>query len=186
MSSTFTPNELKLFTSVIQSIETYLEFGAGETTRIVSTLPNLKIGYSFEGDINWYNSIKKEIDNNKIKINYLDIGKVKDWSYPTEDNLYKYLNYSLKFISFLNPNIKFDFIFIDGRFRVATFILSSLFLNNTGIIGIHDYSLRCQYSIIDTYFNFISREDSLYLFKPIKDNTLDLINLLPGYLFDPR
>jgi len=74
-----------------------------------------------------------------------------------------------------------DFVFIDGRYRVACALHVLPFLNEAGKIGIHDYMNRKQYHVIETFYDRIENADSAAIFVPKKELVVPK-NVLDKYL----
>lgn len=186
--STFTDSELSLLLKYFNLSINYLEFGCGESTILASRCNNIKKIISFDSSIIWINDIINQLNNSsRCKLIHLDIGEVKKWGYPINNNPINSINYSLKFIQYLPNNLLYDLIFIDGRYRVATSLLSSLFLDNYGYIMIHDYFNREHYSFIELFFNKVESSDSLFIFNKKENlNINQLLTYFSIYSTDPR
>jgi len=63
---------------------------------------------------------------------------------------------------------KVDFVFIDGRFRVACALHVLPFLNESGKIGVHDYMNRKQYHVIEKFYDRVENIDNGAIFVPKK------------------
>ena len=80
----------------------------------------------------------------------------------------------------------FDFILIDGRFRVACTCQSLLRCNKPGVLfAIHDFWNRPEYHILLKFFDVIDRADSLGIFKAKQKIDWQELNLvLQDHQFD--
>jgi hypothetical protein len=129
---------------------TFLEWGSGGSTLYFSKLIYKYI--SIEHDINWYNQIKLEIQNNNLSnVNYLYCSPdnpivLPVWEGRTED-----------FISYINmiddvPIEKYDIVLIDGRCRVECAKKILNYIDKSSIVFIHDFFNRPKYfSVLDDY-----------------------------------
>lgn len=190
-----TDKERKLFIDNISNAKYYLEFGAGGSTFIALKTTNAKV-FSVEADINWINYMRKNyfIYEQELLFRlffyYIDIGKIKNISYPVDDSKRdNYPNYSSEIFTYLSDDIinKIDIVFIDGRFRVACAINSIINVNKNTKIIIHDFFNREHYHILLKYLECLDKIDSLGIFK-IKDNINknDIIKLIDEYKYDLR
>lgn len=191
MNNTFTPNEFILLSNYFNNATNYLEFGCGQSTVVAAKNDNIKNIISFDSSIKWINNVKDELVGTDyfLKCNFihLDIGEVKEWGYPINIPCSTALNYSLKFIQHLPIGMLYDFIFIDGRYRVSTFLFSSLFLKENGYIAIHDYVNRPWYFTINDFFHIVQVQDSLYIFQKKEDMDIQsLIRIASYYVSDAR
>jgi len=62
-----------------------------------------------------------------------------------------------------------DFVFIDGRYRVACALHVLPHLKEGGKIAIHDYMNRKEYHVIEEFYDRIENIDSAAIFVPKKD-----------------
>ena len=70
--------------------------------------------------------IKEGIKNKRINLNHVDIGPLKEWGNPlNEESKFKWHNYSEAIISVAKTN-NIDLVLVDGRFRVACILTSLL------------------------------------------------------------
>jgi len=80
-----------------------------------------------------------------------------------------------------------DFAFIDGRYRVACALHALSLLSPGGKIGIHDYSGRSQYHILEKFYKTVAVADTAVIMEPIGGETLkkQARELLQSQLDDP-
>jgi len=62
-----------------------------------------------------------------------------------------------------------DFVFIDGRYRVACALHVLPLLKEGGKIAIHDYMNRKQYHVIEEFYDRTENIDSSAILVPKKD-----------------
>ena len=152
------------FIQKIKDSKYYLEYGSGGSTYIAA---KHKVNFiSIESD--WFflkaliRKIKKDhLYNKNIQTYYhRSIGLTKEWSYPidplkiSEKKGMLYRKYSDPPPEFILNNFTPDFIFIDGRFRVACTLKLLRLLNNKSsswTIAIDDYVNRPYYHVIEKY-----------------------------------
>lgn len=159
----------------------YLEFGSGGSTFLAVLYSNTKV-YSVESDDNWikylssWKVIKDSIYNKRLKFFYANIGAVKEWGVPINNDL-KDVFYKYSSDVFKNENVCFDTVFVDGRFRVACVLKSILECSEDVSILIHDYSMREEYHIIERYLDKVEDADSLFVFRKKSNIDYDELKL---------
>ncbi|MFA5153831.1 MAG: hypothetical protein WC554_14870 [Clostridia bacterium] len=120
----------------------WLEWGSGNSSvYYVNLLASKKIHfefYSMEHNPEWYKNAKRLITNPNFHIYLFDYNK-----YTRGELVYTCMKKYVEFPRSLN--IKFDFIFIDGRKRVRCLKESKLLLNKGGILFL-DNAERAYYS----------------------------------------
>jgi len=112
---------------------------------------------------------------------YADIGPTREWGFPSSmESSDKWILYASKvwWILFKNQ-IHPDLILIDGRFRVACFLISC-FLSRIGTyILFDDYYDRKHYSIVESYIKPNQRAGRMALFKKTKQiSPLSIIHII--------
>lgn len=163
----------------------YFEFGAGGSTFTASQSGVKKI-YSVESDIDWIAKMKTNPEMDKwcneglVNLIHGDIGPTRSWGKPLNfDYKDKWTNYT---DAFLNLDEKFDMVFIDGRFRVATILAAVKKVNQDCLIVAHDYNNRPRYHIVEKFVDVIERIDTMCIMRKKKDKDIDWNYL--GKIFD--
>ena len=177
--------DLKLFNKYIKNCNIYFEFGSGGSTYEASIQKNIKKIYSVESDKIWHNKLKEKITHNNIIYLYNEMKTLpNNWGQPGKDatNEQK-INYSNKIVNLdKNEKDKIDFIFIDGRFRVACCLKSYNNSNENCIIAFDDFLNRKQYHIVLNYFDIIERtEDNRMVILKKKKNIKIDENIIKKY-----
>ncbi len=176
-----TDNEKSLLKKYLSLSKYYLEFGSGGSTFLAVLCSNTKV-YSVESDDNWikylssWKVIKDSIHNKRLKFFYANIGAVKEWGIPINNDL-KDVFYKYSSDVFKNENVCFDTVFVDGRFRVACVLKSILECSEDVSILIHDYSMREEYHIIERYLDKVEDADSLFVFRKKSNIDYDELKL---------
>lgn len=172
-----TPNEKSMLISYMKNSKQYLEFGSGGSTYLAVLNSEANI-ISIESDENWIKYIKEWNILNKTDIRYVDIGKVGDWGVPVNDDKkdewYKYSSDVFKDENAKNA----DFVFVDGRFRVACALASILNTRENVIIAIHDFWIRPQYHELLKYLEVVEGADTLAVFKKRNNINIDEVKEL--------
>ena len=172
-----TPNEKNMLISYMKNAKQYLEFGSGGSTYLAVLNSNANI-ISIESDNNWIKYIKEWKVLKNADIRYVDIGNIGEWGVPInedkKDDWYKYSSEIFK-----DEKAKqSDFVFIDGRFRVACALSSILNTSDNVTIAIHDFWIRPEYHLLLKYLEVIKGVDTLAVFKKRKNINIDEIKIL--------
>jgi len=142
-----------------------LEFGSGGSTVLASRLG--KKVFSVESDKAWADRMAKETS---AAIHYCDIGPTKAHGHPKDRTMqHKWPEYPISVwdrSDFVHP----DLILIDGRFRVACFLVALVRIKRETLVLFDDFE-RSQYKVVKEFFKPIS-ENRLSIFK-IKPNKFD-------------
>ena len=118
-----------------------LEWGSGYSTLLFpGRLPELNVWHSIEHNKEWYELLKDQITNQKVTLtfvepdnkNYNSAGPYNESSEGIYKDFETYINYPQRY------NLKFDFVFIDGRSRKNCLRKAFELLNDDGVIIVHD------------------------------------------------
>ncbi|XTZ39942.1 tetratricopeptide repeat protein [Salmonella enterica] len=178
-------DERALFESYIKNTGTYFEFGSGGSTKLATR--NSVAVYGVESDKFWVDTLHKEAGP-LCKVDYVDIGPTKAWGYPVDDShKEKFPLYSEAILRFDHA---FDFILVDGRFRVACTLNAIKHtlekqgnIANTSIF-IHDFWNRPDYHAVLEFLDVQDIVESAGVFK-LKPNidTAHLAERLEKYKY---
>lgn len=166
------PAELELFTKSIPNKGKILEFGAGGSTQLFFEKEAEHL-YSVESDMEWL----KKIATNPVVQTYLKykkwsplhvkIGPIKEWGAPvSKDPEIVWLNYHQNIWASISDK-EFDFVLVDGRFRVACICQTLLRCTSDDyLIAVHDFWNRPEYHVVLNYLDLVDKADTLGIFKP--------------------
>jgi hypothetical protein len=146
-------SEIDMIVSYLRPEHKMFEWGCGGSTIFYS---NFVLFYrSVEHDVGWYNNIKTlSVNNPKIDLIY-------------RDDKDQYSNYIKSIQDFSD---KYDRILIDGRERVKCSIVAKQYLNDDGLIFVHDFFKRRKYNPILEFYDLVDgikdTEQTLAVFKP--------------------
>ncbi len=164
------PSEKKLFKSCLKNATNYFEFGSGGST-VWAAQEDLTV-YGVESDNDWVRALKENLGEN-CQVEAVDIGPTKEWGFPASlDHSENFPRYSQAVFDHQNP---FDFILVDGRFRVACtlsaiqHILTYSSTPKDARIFIHDFWNRKQYHEVLDFLDIVDKEETAGVFK-IKEN----------------
>jgi len=165
----------KLFKSLIKNIETYFEYGCGNSTEYVYKYSNCDI-YSVDTDPNWVKKIQQLTNGKKDKrlnVDWIDVGNVEKWGYPiTYSKRNCFFNYAN---NFYKKNNSPDLVLIDGRLRVFCFLTTLKRAPNGTKIIFDDYTNRPLYHIAEEFSPLLDKCGRQGLFE-VNSRAKDIIN----------
>lgn len=148
-----------------------LEFGGGGSTPYffaqgVSSLVTVESDRAFLEQL----ATLSELRGKSWIAIHASIGSTRDWGYPVDETpQIAWLNYHQSSWA-LMPDRSFDFILIDGRFRVACLCQTLLRCENeAALMLVHDFWPRQQYHVMLDYCDVIERAESSVLLKRKSD-----------------
>jgi len=155
----------KLFKDLIKNIDTYFEYGCGKSTEYVYRYTNCNI-YSVDTDRSWV-KITQQLTNgkkdNRLNIDWIDVGKVEEWGYPITYAKRKYFfNYAN---NFYKKNYKPDLVLIDGRLRVFCFLTTLRHAPIGTKIIFDDYTNRPIYHVAEEFSPLLDKCGRQALFE---------------------
>ena len=135
-----TENERLFFTLILRTSKKFLEFGMGGSTLLAFKTLSIKKIVSVEHNFGWFKKISNfdGINNQigkRIFLDFINLGKLKK-NYPLKENINNFSIYSNQI--FQKYENDYDFVFIDGIFRVACALQTILNCQNNVKIIIHD------------------------------------------------
>jgi hypothetical protein len=175
---------LERLEELLTKCESYLEYGCGGSTTLAAKLGVKNLIYCDTSNI-WIDSVSK-IVNTYSEINsypvFVDLGEVIAWGRPKDQTkALSWKNYCYKpWVIAEKYNIKPQLILIDGRFRVACFLVSLLSGNIGTTILFDDYCDREYYQIIENIIKPSKTHDRLaeFIIPEKFDRNAGLIILL--------
>jgi hypothetical protein len=153
-ASTMSDEEIAFFRMHLAKSNRYLEFGSGFSTIEANKLVRSEI-VTVETSLDYITFLKEHLSNtsteySKITFVHIEVGETKEWGYPANHSfITEWPKYSLAGINrYFDRNEKPDLVLIDGRFRVATFVI--LYMTSPGLkVIFDDYNNRPQYHVIE-------------------------------------
>lgn len=126
-------HEYKFIEKYLKREDVFLEYGAGNSTLYFSDF--VKMLFSLEHDIDYYNQIQKCIDAydaSNVKLYYVQ-PTVKDKNAKRYDQLKDYIEFPVK------QKLKFNKILIDGRARKECALFIHDHISKDDVVFIHDF-----------------------------------------------
>ncbi|MGO2009153.1 O-linked N-acetylglucosamine transferase, SPINDLY family protein [Vreelandella alkaliphila] len=180
--------ERKLLKRGLKKAKQYFEFGSGG-----STVWAVKEGLTVQGvesDANWVNALKDKLGE-QCQVETVDIGATKAWGFPVSmDAADKFPAYSQAIAKYSQP---FDFILVDGRFRVACTMSAILHIldysdeASDARIFIHDFWNRPHYHVVLQFLETVEKVETAGLFKISKNiNREEVVSVWEQYAKQPQ
>jgi len=162
------------FLEYLKNCKVYGEYGSGYST-LYSVDVLSKKTYSVETSKEWSTKVQKSIKNRSLlNLNYVDVGETGRWGWPIDyskaENFKNYFNFIWE--QFEKP----DFILIDGRFRVATFLTTLKNANAGAVILFDDYVERKKYKIVEQFEKPIKTNERQAVFIVSKSYNIQDLN----------
>jgi hypothetical protein len=168
--------EVEFLKAQLGKAQRVVEFGAGGSTVLAASYPNIQHVTTIESDPAWIEKVTKGLRApEKVTLVHGDIGPVKAFGHPKD-----FLRQADKFRNYWEPlaavDPRPDFILIDGRFRVAC-LLFSLLCAPEALYAIHDYTNRPAYHVVEEFAQKGEYVGTLQLFKRREGVSDDAIRL---------
>ncbi len=165
-----TRRETELFCELVKASTSMLEFGAGG-----STARALKLGIerlvSVESDQAWIDRILlhpaafRAQRDGRLKLVHADIGEISQLGAPANEGAREaWPDYARMPWPCIDAD-RLDFVFIDGRFRVACILESILRAGPNARLAVHDFWNRPHYHRVLPFLDTIDRVETLGVFQ---------------------
>lgn len=164
-------NERALFERSLSNKPIYLEFGCGGSTEIAISMDCPMI-VSVDSDREWIRKLNEKsnvaarVKNGTLLFDHIDIGPVGAWGVPKDDS--KIRSWPKYCLAPFRRGIQYEYILVDGRFRVACACVAWAFMTDDALLAVHDYRFRPQYYEIEKFFELQEEVDTLVLLKKKK------------------
>jgi hypothetical protein len=185
-----TARELALFQASIANSKSYLEFGCGGST-VVAVSAGIERIVSIETDFSWIEKlrtvavIREAEDQGILELRHVNIGPLGDWGVPKDRSRVE--NWPHYYAGPWRAGSSYEFVLVDGRFRIACALIAALSADAASKIAIHDYTApeRIRYQIVEKYLERTDEAGSLIVFKKREDLDPKALSIdLIGHLFD--
>lgn len=162
------PESFRLFAKHLIGKRQYLEWGAGGSTQLAPYIVSGK-AYSIEHVPEWCYHLRSE---NELVRTAVELGKLEivcvnhpvklgDWGYPsTNTSLAEIKDLNHRYVDAvdgIHTSGVFDFVLIDGRFRVACALslLMKGLVNRESKVMIHDFHRRPHYVVVLQFYDIV-------------------------------
>lgn len=184
-----TASEIQLYEKYLSNTRKYIEFGAGGSTVFACSFSNIMELHSVESDAAWLDILAKDaivqkaLGEKRLFLHHANIGPIKKYGNPKDIRLIHQWPYYFLGVWERLPSDA-DFILVDGRFRVACALFSLLMCEKPFVLGVHDYSHRPFYHVLEVYYDKVACEDSFAIFNPkLKIDTRAVLQEAYQYFF---
>ena len=150
-----------------EKTERYLEFGAGGST-LTAAYCDVREIVSLDNAAAWQKKVGEHAIWNKTRSHvqqlHVGLGEVGSYSRPiTNDSFADFIHYSHGALRYTQGT--FDVILIDGRFRVASALVSMQRMRGDSALFIHDYTARSAYRVLEQVLDIEDRVGTLVQFR---------------------
>jgi hypothetical protein len=122
---------LQAFSEYLSGVKVFLEYGCGSST-IYAAEHGVKKIISVDSDSNWVTAVKEKMTSLSCKafIRHCNIGDVGSWGTPINNkSIHNFHQYPvIPWNIAKDKNLIPELVLIDGRFRVASFLYSLIFV----------------------------------------------------------
>lgn len=157
----------------MENSKCYLEYGAGGSTILAANEYQIPAVISVDSDKSWVDKVvaaTQHQPDNKTIVHYCNIGPVRDWGTPINlDCIDQFWRYSfVPWETATSNQLEPDLVFIDGRFRVCSFLVTLLYAQEGTVILFDDYFDRPHYFIAEQFCQLHSRHGRMAEFINLK------------------
>ena len=177
---------IALLAERLSGVKIFLEYGSGGSS-IMAAQAGIRRIYSVDSDLVFLQSVQKRLIADGIPRRryvpvYVDIGKTGDWGRPVNENHARdWPSYcSAPWIRLEHAGEKPSLVLIDGRFRVASFLVTAMLAPPGCVILFDDYVDRPEYHIVEQHLKPVRFEGRMaeFIVAPLLDPKAALFDLL--------
>lgn len=175
-------NDIIMFYKFLDKANVYFEYGSGGSTYQASIRNNITKIYSVESDKEWQHKLKQNIKSTHVTFFYNEMDtQPNSWGNPgPKSTNIQHINYSNYMRELSKDEQKeIDFVFIDGRFRVACCLKCFDIIESNCLIAFDDFLDREHYHIVLDYYDIVekTKDDRMVILQKKKG-----INAVPDDL----
>lgn len=160
--------ECLALSALLNVSKSYLEFGAGVSTRLAAASPTLTRIVSVESDQAYINYTRGSLPkSSRVEFRLAPVGRTGVFGYPLNRSVT-----ATQYASVLKPGETFDLVLVDGRFRIAAAARSHRHLSRAGRsrLLVHDFARRPVYAramLNSSLYRLVEEVESLAVFAPV-------------------
>jgi hypothetical protein len=196
LESTNSLTEIAFISDAMAQSNRYLEFGSGFSTLLAlkyikSKIVSVETSLSYISCIRTESRLMQQYSDVELEFVYVNIGETADWGWPKDESKksfwpkYSSIPVDLRAQSKWIP----DLILIDGRFRVATFLMSLLSFPGA-LILFDDYKDRDHYHVVEEIIPPKSTCGRVFAFQIPLNISAEIeekvTQVIMSYEYDPR
>lgn len=180
------PEGIALLGEHLTGIRVFLEYGSGGSSLMVAQA-GVKSIYSVDTDKQFLKAVRQRLLEDGIPRRryipiYADIGATKEWGRPVDESHARdWPAYcTAPWEKLLKTGERPDLVLIDGRFRVASFLITMLMAPPGCVILFDDYVDRPEYHVVERYLQpaRLAGRMAEFVVEPVAEPFAALIDLL--------
>lgn len=180
------PEGIALLGEHLTGIRVFLEYGSGGSSLMVAQA-GVKSIYSVDTDKQFLKAVRQRLLDEGIPRRryipiYADIGATKEWGRPVDESHARdWPAYcTAPWEKLLKTGERPDLVLIDGRFRVASFLITMLMAPPGCVILFDDYVDRPEYHVVERYLQpaRLAGRMAEFVVEPVAEPFAALIDLL--------
>lgn len=177
----------------LAGVRTYLEYGSGGSS-VMAAQANVRRIYSVDTDKQFLGAVRQRLQDEGVPRRryvpvYVNIGPTGAWGRPHDDShatLWpRYCGEPWRKLRHAGDQP--ELILIDGRFRVAAFLMSALMAPEGCIVLFDDYFIRPYYHVVEKYLKPTWQAGRMaeFIVQPLADRDQALMDMM-AYSTDSR
>ena len=127
--------EQQFLQETYEAAQSVFEWGMGSSS-VLANFVGVKKLVSIDSAKEWVDKTRADVNNDQYKFQYVDIGPVGAWGYPSGSPNDSWLAYAQKVLEETTP---FDVYLVDGRFRIACACMALMHGRPDSFVMIHDF-----------------------------------------------
>jgi hypothetical protein len=185
--SSATREELQEFLAQLRGVRTYLEFGAGGTTRVaceygVQDVISIDTDLAHCERLIEHRRLRPFLDTRRLQLHHVDLGSVGDLGYPLEPPGEGQID---EYLSRTALAAGRQLVLVDGRYRVACCAALYEHVTETTVILLRDYFSRPSYEAVATLYEVTRRVDGMAILRKLDGRANAARRLLADSKSDP-
>ncbi|MCD0503489.1 hypothetical protein [Bordetella petrii] len=187
------PAGIKLLKKRLAGVRTYLEYGSGGST-VMAAKADIRRIYSVDTDKQFLGAVRRRLVDEGLPRRrhvpvYVDIGPTGAWGRPRDESHAtqwpRYCGEPWRKLRTAGDTP--ELILIDGRFRVAAFLMSVLMAQPGCVVLFDDYFIRPYYHVVEQHLAPSRQAGRMaeFIVQPLADREQALFDLL-AYSTDSR
>jgi hypothetical protein len=188
LSPRMSGREFLLFEAFVRCAYDYVEFGTGGSTYVASNYVKGSIR-SVDSSRDWLAKVHEECQGTegaRPELMFADIGPTGEWGMPIDPTTRDRWPHYHAAIWTAYEVREADTYFIDGRFRVASFLQAIIHCRPDAILMFHDFRSRPYYHAVLEVATEVAVAEDLSVFRPLGGAKPLARRLLQNFKYDPQ
>lgn len=188
-----TAKEVALYKETLKDKKFLVEYGVGGST-LLAFKSGINTIWSTDSSQEWLDNIRNHpelgaaVAKKKLHLFHADLGQLRQWGFPAGmEAVKKWPGYPMQVWEKLGERAEqVDVVLVDGRFRIASALVSLLFTRPEVPVVIHDFE-RTHYHVVLEFTDTIASCERLVVLKKKSDlNMRRLMRVLFKHILDPN